>query len=137
MLKVADGAMSNTLDILSTMRERALAAANSTAKDSDRASIQKEFNQYIDQITDNSLVEYNGMSLMDGSHGGQSSMTTQAYTNKTFSADTAGDTKLTDLAYRHEVSGVFKVLPLASVPISLVLPILVSKISPIPAFWPA
>ena len=41
------------------------------------------------------------MSLMDGSHGGQSSMTTQAYTNKTFSADTAGDTKLTDLAYRH------------------------------------
>lgn len=101
MLKVADGAMSNTLDILSTMRERALAAANSTAKDSDRASIQKEFNQYIDQITDNSLVEYNGMSLMDGSHGGQSSMTTQAYTNKTFSVDTAGDTKLTDLAYRH------------------------------------
>lgn len=101
MLKVADGAMSNTLDILATMRERALAAANSTAKDSDRASIQKEFNQYIDQITDNSLVEYNGMSLMDGSHGGQSSMTTQAYTNKTFSADTAGDTKLTDLAYRH------------------------------------
>ena len=101
MLKVADGAMSNTLDILSTMRERALAAANSTAKDSDRAAIQKEFNQYIDQITDNSLVEYNGMALMDGSHSGLSRLTTQAYTNRAFSVDTKGDTKLTDLARRN------------------------------------
>ncbi len=101
MLKVADGAMSNTLDILSTMRERALAAANSTAKDSDRAAIQKEFNQYIDQITDNSLVEYNGMTLMDGSHSGLSRLTTQAYTNRAFSVDTKGDTKLTDLARRN------------------------------------
>lgn len=101
MLKVADGAMSNTLDILSTMRERALAATNSTMKDSDRASIQKEFNQYIDQITDNSLVEYNGMSLMDGSHSSATQMTTQAYTNQSFSKDTAGDTKLTDLAFRN------------------------------------
>ena len=50
MLKVADGAMSNTLDILTTMKEKALAAANSTARDSDRANIQKELNQYIDQI---------------------------------------------------------------------------------------
>lgn len=101
MLKVADGAMSNTLDILSTMRERALAAANSTAKDSDRAAIQKEFNQYINQITDNSLVEYNGMTLMDGSHSGLSRLTTQAYTNRAFSVDTKGDTKLTDLARRN------------------------------------
>ena len=101
MLKVADGAMSNTLDILSTMREKALAAANSTAKDSDRASIQKEFNQYIDQINDNSLVEYNGMALMNGSHSGMSRLTTQAYTNKSFGVDTTGDTKLTDLTSRN------------------------------------
>lgn len=101
MLKVASGAMSNTMDILSTMRERVLAAASSTAKDSDRSAIQKELNQYIDQITDNSLVEYNGMSLMDGSHSGVSRLTTQAYTNKSFSTDTTGDTKLTDLAARN------------------------------------
>ena len=40
MLKVADGAASNTLDILKTMKERAIQAASSTAKDSDRAAIQ-------------------------------------------------------------------------------------------------
>ena len=100
MLKVADGAMSNTLDILKTMKERAIQAANSTAKDSDRAAIQKEFNQYIDQITDNSLVEYNGMALMNGSYSSATQLTTQVYTNRSFSTDTTGDTKLTELASR-------------------------------------
>ena len=50
MLKVADGSMSNTLDILQHLKEKALAAANSTANDRDRAAIQQELNQFIDQI---------------------------------------------------------------------------------------
>ena len=89
MLKVADGAMSNTLDILTTMKEKALAAANSTARDSDRANIQKELNQYIDQITDNSLVEYNGMALMNGSNNYATQLTTQAYTNTSLGTEAA------------------------------------------------
>ena len=100
MLKVADGAMSNTLDILTTMKEKALAAANSTARDSDRANIQKELNQYIDQITDNSLVEYNGMALMNGSNNYATQLTTQAYTNTSLGTEVTGSTKLTDLTRR-------------------------------------
>ncbi len=100
MLKVADGAMSNTLDILTTMKERVLAAANSTAKDSDRANIQKELNQYIDQITDNSLVEFNGRALMNGSNTYASQQTTQAYTNRSLGTEVTGSTKLTDLTRR-------------------------------------
>ena len=38
---------------------------------------------------------------MDGSHSSATQMTTQAYTNQSFSKDTAGDTKLTDLAFRN------------------------------------
>lgn len=100
MLKVADGAIGNTLDILTTLKEKAIAAANSTAKDSDRAIIQKEMNQYIDQITDNSLVEFNGMSLMNGSNGFATQLTTQAYTNTSLGTEVTGDTKLTDLTRR-------------------------------------
>lgn len=100
MLKVADGAMSNTLEILTTMKERAIQAANSTLKDSDRAAIQKEFNQYIDQITDNSLVEYNGMALLNGSNASATKLTTQAFTNRELGTEVTGSTKLTDLTRR-------------------------------------
>lgn len=100
MLKVADGTIGNTLDILTSMKEKAIAAANSTAKDSDRAIIQKELNQYIDQITDNSLVEFNGMPLMNGSNNFATQLTTQAFTNTSLGTDTTANTKLTDLTRR-------------------------------------
>lgn len=66
LLKVADGAMSNTVDILRTMREKAINAANDTNTDSDRAIIQKELDQSIDQITDNGNVTFNGKRIFDG-----------------------------------------------------------------------
>ena len=97
MLNVANGAMSNTLEILQTLKEKAIAAANDTAKDSDRAIIQKELNQYIDQINDNSLVTYNGKYLLTGQNSGPSVETNQAYTNRSLGEDVTGATKLTDL----------------------------------------
>ena len=100
MLNVASGAMDNTLDILTTLKEKAIAAANSTAKDSDRATIQKELNQYIDQINDNSLVTYNGKYLLNGSNKAATLETNQAYTNSSLGLDTTGATKLTDLTRR-------------------------------------
>lgn len=100
MLKVADGAVSSTVDILRTLKEKAIQAANGTMTDADRQNIQKEFNQYIDQIDDNSLVTFNGQYLMNGSHKSQGSATQQAFTNQSLSEDTTFATQLTDLKNR-------------------------------------
>ncbi|MCR5175241.1 MAG: flagellin [Anaerovibrio sp.] len=100
MLNVANGAMSSTLDILQTLKEKAIAAANDTAKDSDRAAIQQELNQYIDQINDNALVTYNGKYLLNGTNSTATEATNQAYTNRSLGLDTTGATKLTDLTRR-------------------------------------
>lgn len=101
MLNVASGAMANTMDILTTLKEKAIAAANSTSNDKDRAAIQQELNQYIDQINDNALVTYNGQYLMTGNYAGATKAATQAYTNRSLAADTSGATKLTDLTSRY------------------------------------
>lgn len=101
MLKVADGALSNTVDILNTLKEKAIAAANSTYTDANRATMQKEFNQYLDQINDNSLVSYNGKYILDGSFTAATQETNQAYTNRGLDTATTGATKLTDLADRN------------------------------------
>lgn len=101
MLKVADGGVSSTVDILRTLKEKAIEAANDTCTDSDRQTIQKLFNQYADQIDDNALITYNGKYLINGSHNTASKLTYQAYTNSSLSTDTTTDTKLTDLLRRN------------------------------------
>ena len=68
MMKVAEGAVQSTVDILKTLKEKVLNAANDTNTDSDRQQIQKELDQSIDQINDNANVTYNGKYLIDGSH---------------------------------------------------------------------
>ena len=100
LLKVADGGISSTVDILKKLKEKAIEAANDTATDSDRQTIQKLFDQYVDQIDDNAYVDYNGKNLLDGSRQGAAQPTQQAYTNRALSTDTTAMTKLTDLARR-------------------------------------
>jgi flagellin len=68
MIKVAEGALQSSVEVLRTMKERALNAANDTNTDDDRATIQKELDQSIDQLDENALVTYNGQFLIDGSH---------------------------------------------------------------------
>lgn len=101
MLNVASGAMANTMDILTTLKEKVIAAANSTSNDSDRAAIQQELNQYIDQINDNALTTYNGQYLMTGGYSGATHEATQAYTNTSLGTETSGGTKLTELTSRY------------------------------------
>jgi len=60
MMKTAEGAVSSTVDILKTLKEKAISAANDDKTDADRAAIQKELDQSIDQINDNANVTYNG-----------------------------------------------------------------------------
>ena len=93
MMKVAEGAVSSTVDILKTLKEKVINAANDTNTDSDRATIQKELDQSIDQINDNANVTYNGKYLVDGSHNNKVTATTTAMTNESLDSATTGTTK--------------------------------------------
>jgi len=101
MMKVAEGAVSSTVDILKTLKEKVISAANDTNTDSDRATIQKELDQSIDQINDNANVTYNGKLLVDGSHNSEVKATTTALTNQSLSTATTGSTKFSDMKDRN------------------------------------
>ncbi|MBR1760548.1 MAG: flagellin [Schwartzia sp.] len=110
MMKVAEGAVSSTVEILKTLKEKVINAANDTNTDSDRAQIQKELDQSVDQINDNANVTYNGKYLVDGSHnsgvdmsGGTASSPTATKTvlvNHSLAENTDGSTKFTQMSSR-------------------------------------
>lgn len=102
MLKVAEGAMSSTVDILKTMKEKAINAANDTNSDADRAIIQKEIDQAIDQIDENANASYNGKLMLDGSKNDyvKAPGTKTHLTNQSFASGTGVTTKMTDLTAR-------------------------------------
>ena len=100
MMKVAEGAVSSTVDILKTLKEKVINAANDTNTDADRQTIQKELDQSIDQIDDNANVTYNGKYLVDGSKNTIGTATYTALTNQSLSTATASDSKLTELKSR-------------------------------------
>ncbi|MDD6217848.1 MAG: flagellin [Selenomonadaceae bacterium] len=100
MMKVAEGAVSSTLEILKTLKEKAVNAANDTNTDADRATIQKELDQSIDQINDNANVTFNGQYLVDGSHNKKVTQTTTHMTNTSLKTDAAAGSALTDLKAR-------------------------------------
>ena len=101
MMKVAEGAVSSTVDILKTLKEKVINAANDTNTDSDRATIQKELDQSIDQINDNANVTYNGKLLVDGSHNSEVKATTTTMTNQSLSTDTTGTTAFSAMKDRN------------------------------------
>ncbi len=101
MMKVAEGAVSSTVDILKTLKEKVINAANDSNTDSDRQTIQKELDQSIDQINDNANVTFNGKYLVDGSHNWAVSSTKGAMTNQSLDSATTGATKFTDMKNRN------------------------------------
>ena len=101
MMKVAEGAVSSTVEILKTLKEKAVNAANDTNTDADRATIQKEMDQSIDQINDNANVTFNGQYLVDGSKGRYTKATSTTLTNQSLSVTTAKDSALTTLCARN------------------------------------
>ncbi len=102
MMKVAEGAVQSTVDILKTLKEKVINAANDTNTDADRMQIQKELDQSIDQINDNANLTYNGKYLVDGSKNGKSDGTYTALTNESLSEKTNGGIRLTALKDRNE-----------------------------------
>ena len=101
MMKVAEGAVSSTVEILKTLKEKAVNAANDTNTDADRQTIQKELDQSIDQINDNANVTFNGQYLVDGSKNSKNKGTSTALTNQSLSTETGSGTVLTDLKARN------------------------------------
>lgn len=101
MMKVAEGAVSSTVEILKTLKEKAVNAANDTNTDADRQTIQKELDQSIDQINDNANVTFNGQYLVDGSKNSKTTVTCTALTNQSLAEGTASNTALTGLKARN------------------------------------
>ena len=104
MMKVAEGAVSSTVEILKTLKEKAVNAANDTNTDADRQTIQKELDQSIDQINDNANVTFNGQYLVDGSKNSKTTATCTALTNQSLAETTGSSTKLTELKARNNDS---------------------------------
>ena len=105
LLRTAEGAVQSTIEILKTLKEKAINAANDTNTDEDRAVIQKEVDRLIDQIDDNALTTYNGKYLIDGSRNGlvvgdAGNGTRSTFSNMSLSTDTAPVTRLTALKRR-------------------------------------
>lgn len=102
LMKTASGALDSTMDILKTLKEKAINAANDTNTDADRATIQKEVDQAIRQIDENAQVTYNGKTMLDGSKnsevvGPDGTGTSTYLTNGYFSDDTDRFSTIVDL----------------------------------------
>ena len=105
LMRTAEGAVQSTIEILKTLKDKAISAANDTNTDEDRALIQKEVDKLIDQIDDNALTTYNGMYLVDGTQNGAvkgdaGQGTHSSYTNVSLATDTLPSTRLTSLKRR-------------------------------------
>ena len=65
MMKTAEGAISNTVDLLRSARARVYQAIDSSANDNDRLAIAKELTQILEQIDYNATnTKYNGKILL-------------------------------------------------------------------------
>ena len=100
LMKTAESAVSNTIEILKTLKERAINSANDSNTDEDRATIQKEVDQFIDQIDDNALIQFNGKYLIDGTKNNVVSSSKTILLNQSLATDTTSASALTQLANR-------------------------------------
>ncbi len=104
LAQTAEGALSESTNILQRIRELAIQSANSTNSASDRAALQSEANQLkqeLDRIAN--TTEFNGLKLLDGSFTSQS-FQVGANANQTISVTVAGAT--TSLLGNNYVSAV-------------------------------
>ena len=100
MLKVAEGGISSTVDLLRELKAKAIEAASDTCTDNDRRTIQKLFDQFGDQIDDNASITFNGKILLDGSLNTPALDTAQVMTNQSLATNTTASSILTDLNRR-------------------------------------
>ena len=69
LIQMAEGGLSDISDMLRRMRGLAVQASTDTLTDTDRASVNLEFQAFKDEISRISLsTEYNEMNVLDGTH---------------------------------------------------------------------
>lgn len=70
LIQTAEGALDETTNILQRMRELAIQAANGIYSDADRATLDAEFQQLLDELDRIAeTTSFNGQKLLDGSLG--------------------------------------------------------------------
>ena len=67
LLKTTSDAIANTIEIIQTLKARAIQSANDVYTDDEREVIQMEVTQYLNQVDINSKTKFNKQSLIDGS----------------------------------------------------------------------
>ena len=106
LLKTAEGGIGNIIDILKTLKERAVNSANDSNMNTNRGNIQTEVNSLLEQINEIAgKVQFNGRNLLDGTTGTDSTSAgvspSSGSTTPTYSAVGSalnnGDTLTTDL----------------------------------------
>ncbi len=100
MMRTAEGAVSSTIEILKSLKEKAINAANDTNTEVDRTIIQKEINQFIDQIDENANITYNGKYMLDGTKNFAGDATKSTYINMSLATDTVAGSVLSNLKDR-------------------------------------
>ena len=97
LAQTAEGAMSEIGNNLQRLRELAIQSANGTNSSSDRASLDAEATQLVNEITRvSSQTTFNGLNLLDGSFTAKS-FQVGANANQTISIDSIADTRATGL----------------------------------------
>ena len=101
MLKVAEGAVSSTVEILRTLKEKVINAVNDTNTDVDRETIQKEIDASVQQIDDNALLTFNGKFLNNGARTSKGNATANVLYTEQLAADTSANSTLISLKDRN------------------------------------
>jgi flagellin len=66
MLTVGEGALNSVMDILQTMKEKTVQAANDTMGENERDAIQSQIKELTTEVDRISAAEFNGISLFAG-----------------------------------------------------------------------
>lgn len=84
LIKIASGGVENIVDELRSLKQLAINAANDTNTDDDRAIIQKEIDQHLQDINDiATFTNFNGKYLLDGTYGYKKAIVQTGVTEET------------------------------------------------------
>lgn len=120
-LKIADASISTMVDIITSMREKAIQASSDYLNAEDRKAIQLEIDQLAQQVDSAALVKYNGRSLLNGDFGTiQEAVRYDADNNKFVNNDATGtsivdengnevnrDLQFTDMTWKNDGNSVY------------------------------
>ena len=95
LLRVAEGGIQNIIEEIRSLKKLALDAANDTNTDTDRATLQREFDQRRANIDSIAMdTDYNGKRLLDGTYAKKEILVTTNVSVSSGSSNTASTTSI-------------------------------------------